>query len=56
MILLIDATATDDQGNIASASVAVTVNVPPAAEKPPASPPEDPFGIHQTMVMWRTVL
>lgn len=52
MILLIDATATDAAGNLASASVAVTVNIPPAAV--PDAPAPDPFGIAQSMVQWRT--
>lgn len=49
MILLIDATATDDLGQMASASVAVTVNLPAAD----ILPPDDPFNAHLSNVLWK---
>jgi hypothetical protein len=51
MILVIDATATDADGNTASASVAVSVTDPPEL-----APEPDPFRIQESMVRWRTPL
>lgn len=42
MILVIDATATDSDGNVLSGSVAVEVNIPAAAAAPSAQPAAQP--------------
>jgi hypothetical protein len=57
MILVIDATATDSDGNVLSGSVAVTVNTPSdgtpaeqAAAPPPAGPQLAPFQQRSMMI------
>ena len=53
MILVIDATATDPDGNVLSGSVAVTVNTPSdgtSAEQAAAPPPAAPLAQRSVMI------